>query len=57
VSDKDWKYACIPCSGKGYEEKLSCGCTGYRMRRDCPSCNSKGTVSEYIHVIQTKKNF
>lgn len=51
----DWKYTCIPCSGKGYEEKLSCGCTGYGMRRPCQYCKSKGTVDLLTHNIQANK--
>ena len=44
--EDEWKYACYSCNGKGYEEKLSCGCTGYRMVRICPSCKGKGIEDE-----------
>ncbi len=53
--DDDWKYACMQCGGRGYEEKLSCGCTGYKMRRNCSPCNSKGTVDLLTHNIQVNK--
>lgn len=53
--DNDWKYACITCGGTGKEEKLSCGCTGYRMIRQCISCGSKGSVDLLTHNIQVNK--
>jgi len=46
IYENDWKYSCLNCAGRGYEEKLSCGCTGYRMRRQCISCKGTGTVTE-----------
>lgn len=55
MSENKWKYACTTCSGKGYEEKLSCGCTGYRMRRQCRFCDGKGTVDLITHNIQANK--
>ena len=53
--DNDWEFACITCGGKGYDEKLSCGCTGYRMRRQCVGCKGKGTVTVSRHVTQANE--
>ena len=41
-----WKYVCMHCNGNGFEEKLSAGCTGYRMRKPCTHCDGKGMVSK-----------
>jgi len=51
-----WEYACMTCNGKGYEEKLSCGCTGYQMRRYCLPCKGTGTVDLLTHDIQAKEH-
>ena len=32
-TEPDWQYECLDCGGKGYEGKLSCGCTGYPLCR------------------------
>ena len=42
--EDDWQLVCLSCNGKGYEEKLSCGCTGYRMRKYCTNCKGKGAI-------------
>jgi len=55
ASENKWEHACITCYGKGYEEKLSCGCTGYRMRRPCKSCNGRGSVDLLTHTILLEK--
>ena len=48
----EWKYGCLTCGGRGYEEKLSCGCTGYRMKRRCTSCKGKGVVKLETFKVQ-----
>lgn len=50
----NWDYKCLDCGGKGYQEKLSCGCTGYGMRRPCMACKGKGTVTVKMHETQAE---
>lgn len=52
MNGNEWKYSCMTCYGNGKEEKLSCGCTGYKMTRRCISCDGKGTVDLLTHNIQ-----
>lgn len=50
--ENEWEFECLDCNGKGYEQKLSAGCTGYGMRRQCMACKGNGVVSARIHVTQ-----
>ncbi len=56
IDEEHWQMVCLDCGGRGYEEKLSCGCTGYKMRRPCMACKSKGVVNARMHVTQEKSH-